>query len=168
MYFRLEVTVLPLPFFSSTWQHGRRKLLEFDFFTPRRDRCLLASSCFFTPRRSQLLEFDFFTPRRDRCLLFFTPRLVALPPAVDAIDPTPPSLSPRRRTSRRRLPFLRGDGSCSLVLAAALHRADGRGLPIEETDAAETSPSLWSRPCMIHHRRPSISRRRLSFPHPLQ
>jgi hypothetical protein len=27
MYFRLEVTVLPLLFFSSTWQHGRRKLL---------------------------------------------------------------------------------------------------------------------------------------------
>jgi hypothetical protein len=29
MYFRLEVTVLPLPFFSSTWQHGRRKLLAY-------------------------------------------------------------------------------------------------------------------------------------------
>jgi hypothetical protein len=134
MYFRLEVTVLPLPFFSSTWQHGRRKLLEFDFFTPRRDRCLLASSCFFTPRRSQLLEFDFFTPRRDRCLLFFYTETrspsacrgrnrsnTAFPFSEETDVASPPALSPRRRVvlvglgggptpSRRMRPAHRGDG----------------------------------------------------------
>jgi hypothetical protein len=167
MYFRLEVTVFPLPFFLIYMAAWPAQAAGVRFFYTEEGSVPACVLVFFYTEEVSAVRF-FLHRGGIGAYFFFTPRLVALPPAVDAIDPTPPSLSPRRRTSRRRLPFLRGDGSCSLVLAAALHRADGRGLPTEETDAAETSPSLWSRPCMIHHRRPSISRRRLSFPHPLQ